>query len=109
MAETKTRTMIHPARGSATAPRELNMQRLLNALGGPSELSTAEVAAAFDELCRLVESLALAKKDYCFAINWATSARQLWKQGELGAARLFQLDLVCKKFDLRDHSSTPYK
>jgi len=99
MATTLTRVAIDPVRGSATASRELNIQRLLNALGGPSELSTAEVAAAFDGLRRLVESLPLTTEEYCFAANWVASARQLWEQGEPGAAR-YQVDMVRKKFGL---------
>jgi len=99
MAETKTRTTIHPVRGYASTQHGLGIQGLLDALGDSSGLSRAEIAIAFDGLRRLVESLPLTTEEFCFAANWIASARQLWEQGEPGAAR-YQVDLVRKKFGL---------
>src|SRR5690242_8220329 len=91
---------ISSTRDRATeAGREFGVQALLDELADPSRSPSPAIAAGFDGLLRLAESLPLTTDEFGFAFNWITSARQLWERGEPGAAR-YQVDLVRKKLNL---------
>ncbi|MGO9206156.1 MAG: hypothetical protein ACLQBX_08230 [Candidatus Limnocylindrales bacterium] len=99
MSEINTHVVNGPVHRSVAISRELGIQGLLDALESRSGLSRTEIAAAFAGLRRLMESLPLTTEEFGLATNWVESARQLWEQGEPGAAR-DQVDLVRKKFGL---------
>jgi hypothetical protein len=71
----------------------------LAGLTDPQSAAVAEIAREFKLLQWVVDALPLTSAEYCFALNWITSARQLWEQGDCGAAR-YQITLVIKKLNL---------
>lgn len=78
---------------------EFNVQDLLVALAGNAPQTDGAIQAGFDQLRRRAESLPLTTEDFSFAWNWITSARDLWKRGETGAAR-YQVEMLRKKLEL---------
>jgi hypothetical protein len=59
------------------------------------------LASAADDIQDRIEPLPLSQVDFCFAINWVTSARSLAEAGEPEAAR-YQLRIVVKRLFPRD-------
>ncbi len=75
---------------------KIGIQQLVDALSGVSSWSIAETADGFDRIYDLAGALPLTTNEYCFAVNWIASARQLWETDEYGAAR-YQIDMVRRK------------
>jgi hypothetical protein len=73
--------------------------KLLAGLHDSQSATVAEIAREFTLLQRVVSALPLTSAEYCFALNWITSARQLWEKGDCGAAH-YQISLVIKKLNL---------
>jgi hypothetical protein len=80
-------------------PQKFNVKRLLDCLGGAPAASPGEVADQFLMVRRVIASLPLTLQEFCFALNWITSARRLWENGDAAAAR-YQIDLVAKRLQL---------
>jgi hypothetical protein len=57
------------------------------------------VAYHFRRLRRLVASLPLTRQEFCFALNWITSAQTLWQNGDSVTA-YYQIDKVAKRLQL---------
>jgi hypothetical protein len=79
--------------------QESCVQELMFELRANPAQTNPEIAAGFDGLLGVAESLPLTTTEFGFARNWITSARRFWKQGEAGAA-LYQVRQVCRKLRL---------
>jgi hypothetical protein len=75
------------------------IHELLSLLENPVHDSRPSIAAGFDWLMTVAQSLPLTTNEFGFASNWITSARQLWEQGEHGAAR-YQVKMVRRRLNL---------
>jgi hypothetical protein len=82
-----------------TPPADYRPTELLVGLHDPQSATVAEIAREFKLLQRVVDALPLTSAEYCFALNWIMSARQLLEKGECGAAH-YQVSLVVKKLNL---------
>ena len=99
--------MIRPITETAGPPElvgaetvtAFDVHALLGALGDSARWPDPSVAGGFDLLLRVAESLPLTTEEFAFARCWITGARQLWEQGEPGAAR-YQVEIVRRRLAL---------
>jgi hypothetical protein len=77
----------------------------LTALLGPGT-PAADLARGFADLQRLVMALPLSSDEYCFAINWLTSAADLARAGDWNAAA-YQVALVLRKLRHGGYAGVP--
>jgi hypothetical protein len=93
--------MISAQRKGTVDELPIRTAKLLALLRYCGDARTAEVAAEFRSLHRLVACLPLTTEEFCFAHNWLTSAHDLWQAGDWAAA-CFQVNLVAKKLTLTE-------
>ena len=60
----------------------------------------------FGQFGTILAAMPLSSADYLFASNWVNTARELWMQGEVQAAR-YQLGQVVRRIGLNDQCAEP--
>jgi hypothetical protein len=100
MEPTITGHQIEPVCGrSELESHESCVQELMVELSVNPAQTNAEIAAGFEGMLGVAESLPLTTTEFGFARNWITSARQFWEQGEAGEV-LYQVRQLCRKLRL---------
>lgn len=79
--------------------RTFSAATLPRLLRNAARATASEIDEEFEHWSRVIGSLPLTTSEYGFAHGWLTSAKELWRQGDVHTA-VFQLKQVARKLEL---------